>query len=135
MSGFGWTGNVGPCASLSPVVIGVLAIFGFVANMGIAIVPNGDWTQQQTLHYVQAQRAISDHIGDPIAGTVVQGEGFPDQFSMGQLFIMGDCRALYISYRDRPAGLYITGTVWLPVERAPHTPLCRSLLPGARREG
>ncbi len=115
--------------------IGVLAAFGFVANLGIAVVPNGDWTPVQLQHYVQAQQTISDHTGDPIAGRVVQGEGFPARFSMGDLFIMGDCRALYVAEKATPTEFYLPDSVWLPVERAPHTPLCHSLLPGARREG
>ena len=46
-------------------VISILALFGFVANMGPAISPGGDWTQTQLDHFVQAELLVSNFTGLP----------------------------------------------------------------------
>ena len=106
--------------------IGLLALFGFVANMGIAIVPADGWSQTQLTHYVQAVRDVGDVTGQPgLSGYVVQANDFPARAPMGQLFIEGRCRALFIADQAVPSGF---SNPWLLVERAPHTPLCDSLI-------
>ena len=45
------------------------------------------------------------------------------------MFIKGRCDALFISDEAVPNGF---NTPWLPVEQAPHTPICHSLLPAAK---
>jgi hypothetical protein len=107
--------------------IGVLALFGFVANVGIAVAPQDNWTQAQAAGYVQVEQAISDVTGHPLSRDVVRGTVFPVSAPMGQLFVMGDCRGLYISDGEGPAFPY-PEHVWLPVELAPHVPLCRTLV-------
>ena len=113
---------------LVPATIGLLALFGFVANIGIAITPDKNWTQAQVDHYVSAERALSDVTGHPLSREVVRGAHFPLRAPMGQLFVMGNCDKLYIADQALPNGFYFPSSIWLPVERAPHTPLCRSLI-------
>ncbi len=115
------------------VVIGivVLALFGAAANMGLAVTPATDWTQGQLVRYVEAQRAFSDITGHPLSRDVVRGSSYPRPAPMGQLFIEGSCSALYVADQVPPSGLYIPNLIWLPVERAPHTPICDSLLGSA----
>ncbi len=115
------------------VVIGifVLALFGAAANLGLAVTPATDWTQGQLVRYVEAQRAFSDITGHPLSRDVVRGSSFPRPAPMGQLFIQGSCSALYVADQEPPGGLYIPYLIWLPVERAPHTPICDSLLGSA----
>ncbi len=106
--------------------IGVVALFGFVANMGIAIGPQANWSPTQLAHYVQAVQDFGDITGQPgLSGYLVRGNSFPGKAPMDQLFIDGRCRALYIADQAVPNGF---NDPWILVERAPHTPLCDSLI-------
>ena len=117
--------------SLVPVAIGVLALFEFVANMGIAVTPAPGWSPVQASNYVSFERTISDVTGDPLSHDVVEGDQFPVQAPMGRLFIMGNCEALYIANQAVPKGFYTPDLIWTLVERPPHTPLCHGLLRSA----
>jgi Bacterial Ig domain len=116
---------------LVPAVIGILALIGFVASMGIAITPQDNWTQTQTDHYVQAEQAVSNVTGHPLSGYLVRANSFPSRAPIGQLFIEGRCGALYVADQAVPNGLLLSDP-WLLVERAPHTPLCDSLIAMAK---
>jgi hypothetical protein len=116
---------------LTVAVIGALALFGFVANMGIATTPVVSWTQTQVRNYVGAERIASDLTGHPLSGHVVRGNGFPPTAPMGELFVRGNCDELYISDEALPHGFYLPATIWLPVEHRPHTPLCHALIGAA----
>ncbi len=119
---------------LIAALVGMAALFGFVANIGIAVTPQSDWTDAQAVHFVQTQRTISDITGHPLASQVKQGNTLPAQFSTGQVFIVGHCQKLLVSIQSAPPQrIYLTGQFWLTVERAPHTPICNSLLEQARR--
>ncbi len=119
---------------LASAAIGLVALFGFVANMGIAITPQDSWTQTQSDHFVEAAQAVSDVTGQPLARDVVRGSYLPANAPIGQLFVLGNCRALYIS--DGQGSAYpFPALVWRPVELAPHVPLCRTLLRTAASKG
>ncbi len=109
----------------------VLALFGAAANMGLAVTPALNWTQGQLVRYVEAQRALSNITGHPLSRDVVRGSSFPRPAPMGQLFIKGRCEALYVADQAPPNGLYLPDLIWLRVESAPHTPVCRSLIGSA----
>jgi hypothetical protein len=99
--------------------IAALALFSIVANIGMGIVPNEEWTSTQALNYVSAQKAISDVTGHPLQGRIVRGSSLPPWAPAGQLFVIGDCSGLYISngenYATVPSQQYIR-TTWLTVE-------------------
>ncbi len=116
-----------------PVVAGivVLTIFGFVANMGIAITPQDSWNQTQADHFVQTEQAVSEITGNPLRDDVLRGPTFQGIAPIGQLFILGDCKGLYIS--DGEGLPYYPNLIWRPVERTPHVPLCRTLIGSAKR--
>lgn len=116
-----------PTRILVPAGIAVLALFGFVANMGIAIAPQQGWDQVQTDHYVETAQTLSNLTGHPLQGQVVRAESLPSQAPIGQLLIRGDCDELYISDGEGSAFPF-PADVWLPVERSPDTPLCRALI-------
>jgi hypothetical protein len=101
-------------------VITVVAVFTIVANIGMAIVPNDEWNTGQVLHYVEAQKAISDLTGHPLNARVERGTQLPEWRPAGQLFVVGDCDGLYISngenYSTVPSQQYIA-TTWMAVER------------------
>jgi hypothetical protein len=109
----------------------LLALFGAVANIGLAVTPATNWTQGQLVRYVEVQRAFSDITGHPLSRDVVKGLSYPRPAPMGQLFILGPCNALYIADQAPPKGLFFPSQIWLPVERAPHTPICHSLFGSA----
>ena len=115
--------------------IAVLAVFGFVANVGSAIAPSQYWNETQAQNYVHAEEVISDVTGHPLSRDVVRTDprtdsSSPGQAPIGQLFVKGRCHALYIAYDDVP-----TGNIdpWLLVEKAPDTPICKSLISSAQR--
>jgi hypothetical protein len=112
--------------------IAVLATFGVLANVGFAITPDASWTQVQADNYVGVQQDFSDITGHPLASDVVRGTSFPLQAPVGRLFIRGNCDALYVADQAVPTGIYFTSEYWIPVERAPHTPLCHALIAKAR---
>ena len=114
--------------------VGLLALFGWLANMGVAITPAADWSRGQVVRYVEAQRAFSDVTGHPLSRDVIRGSSFPPHAQMGQLFIDGRCGGLYVADQAVPPNLFYLNNVWLPVELAPHTPLCDSLIGAAAEE-
>jgi hypothetical protein len=75
----------------------VLGVYGIVANVASASTPNNDWNRAQTLHYVEAQKSLSDSTGNPIVGNIQRGSALPLWAPADKLFIVGDCQALYVS--------------------------------------
>ena len=116
-----------PPRILIPAGIAVLALFGFVANIGIAIAPQQGWDRTQTDHYVQTAQTLSNITGHPLQGQVLRAENMSSRAPIGQLLIRNDCDELYISDGEGSAFPY-PANVWLPVERSPDTPLCRALI-------
>ena len=108
-----------------PAAVGPLALFGFVANMGIAITPQSNWTQTQAEHYVQTELDLSDLTGHPLAGHVVRGDSLPTDAPIGQLFVRGDSRALHLG---RAGSAFPYPSTSGGPSAGPHTPICRSLL-------
>ena len=100
-------------------VISVAALFSVAANVGVAIVPNEEWSTTQVLNYVQAQKSVSDLTGHPLAADVVRGNSLPLWGPAGQLYIIGDCSGLYESngeiYSTVPSEQY-QRTTWMTVE-------------------
>jgi len=111
--------------------ITVLTLFGFLANMGIAITPQDNWTQTQADHFVRTEQVVSEITGNPLRDDVVRGPTLQGIAPIGQLFILGDCKGLYIS--DGEGLPYYPSHIWRPVELAPHAPLCRALIGSAKR--
>jgi len=57
------------------------------------------------------------------------GNSFPAGVRVARVFVMGRRRALYVSDSGGPLTTpFVPGRTWLLVERAPHTPICRSLI-------
>ena len=110
--------------------IGVLALWGFLANVGMAITPAEYWTRAQLSNYVEVQQKVSDISGHPLNGRVLVGKGGPPEpVPMGTLFIEGRCKELFIAYRTvKSFNIY---SPWLLVERAPDNPICHSLIGSA----
>jgi hypothetical protein len=100
-------------------VISLLGAFCVMANVAIAISPVAQWTQAQTVNYVNAQQRFS--MGS-LAGTVRHGETLPYWAPSGQVFDVGSCSGLYLStgnqMKDVP-GQQIQHYTWIPVERSP----------------
>jgi hypothetical protein len=108
-----------------PVRVGVLAViavgalFSIIANIGMAVVPNEEWSTTQVLNYVRAQKAVSDLTGNPLQSNVVRGNALPTIGPAGQLYVIGNCDGLYISngenYSTVPSEQY-NRTTWMTVE-------------------
>ena len=101
------------------IAVAVVAFFTIAANIGMAITPNEEWNTTQTLHYVEAQKAISDVTGHPLNSRVVRGSSLPTWGPADQLFVVGNCDGLYISngenYSTVPSE-QIHRTTWMVVE-------------------
>ena len=110
------------------VLLGMLALFGLWANLGLAITPNQNWNITQLRHYIGVQQTLSDVTGHPLDHYIVIGSHFPGQAPMGALFVKGRCTELYIADQTLPDGIYDTADFWLLVERAPHVSICHSLV-------
>lgn len=104
-------------------VIGAVALFSIVANIGMAITPNEEWDTTQVLNYVQAQKAVSDVTGQSLSSAVVRGNTLPPWGPGDQIYVVGDCEGMYISngedYSTVPSQQYARMT-WMAVERG-HT--------------
>ncbi len=100
-------------------VIAVIAVFSIVANIGMAITPNEEWNSTQLLNFVEAQKSISDVTGHPLSSMVVRASSLPPWGPANQLYVIGDCEALYISngeyYSTVPSQQYQRIT-WMAVE-------------------
>lgn len=101
-------------------VVALLAVFSIVANIGMAVVPNEEWDQTQTLNFVEAQNTISNITGHTLSANVVRGNALPTWGPAGQLYVIGDCDGLYISngenYSTVPSEQYVR-TTWMTVQR------------------
>ncbi len=99
--------------------IGVVALFTIVANIGMAVVPNEEFSPTQVYNFVNTQNSISNLTGHPIKANVRRGNELPPWAPAGQLFVIGDCDGLYYStgesYATVPAQQYTRAT-WLPVQ-------------------
>jgi hypothetical protein len=110
-----------------PVVAAVLAWFGFWANMAFAITPWTTWNSVQASNFINVQHTVSDFTGHPLDHKVVIGTGYPEPAALGTLYVRGHCSTLYVAYTTvRPT--FFPWVSWLPVEQAPHTPICHSLV-------
>jgi hypothetical protein len=100
----------------------VVSLFAITANVGMAIVPNEEWSTAQVLNYVNTQHAVSDVTGHPLQSHVVRGYELPAWGPAGQLYVIGNCNGLYISngenYSTVPSQQYHR-TTWMTVELGP----------------
>lgn len=115
-------------------LVGVLALFGFWANVGFAITPGNPgstsgWSETQLTNYIDAQRAFSDVTGHPIDHYVVVGPSLPAKAATGTLFVQGRCARLFLADEAvTNRGTAYLNHDWLLVEQAPHTPVCHALV-------
>ena len=109
-------------------LLSVLGLFSIAANFGIALSPTETWSTGQARNFVATEKSISDVTGHPLAAQVARGEKRPFSWApRGQLFVLGDCSALYISDGLGLKGDPTYGVNWLLVEESPNRSLCRSL--------
>ena len=100
-------------------VIAVVALFSIAANIGMAIAPNEEWSTTQVLHYVEAQKAVSDITGHPLSADVVRGNSLPPWGPAGQLYVIGNCDGLYVSNGENYSTVplqQLKRTTWMTVE-------------------
>ena len=70
--------------------IAVLGVFSLVANIGLAVTPNEEWSTAQTLNFVRAQKAVADLTGRSLRPLVRTGSSLPPWAPAGPLFIGDD---------------------------------------------
>jgi hypothetical protein len=103
-------------------IIALVALFSITANVGMAIVPNEEFSATQVVNYVEAQKTFSDLTGHPLSSRVVRGNSLPPWGPAGQLYVIGNCDGLYISngedYSTVPSQQYVR-TTWMTVQLGP----------------
>lgn len=92
--------------------ISALGLYSVVANVAMASSPTGWWSRTQALNFVRAQSDVSRLTGHPLSSRVVTGTALPRNAPSGELFIAGDCAALFL----RPATGFQN---WLELETEP----------------
>jgi hypothetical protein len=120
----------GPRVVVACLFVGV-ALLEVAANVAVAVTPWGTWTQEQAVHYVEAQHWVSDLTGHPLAQNVELGYPLPYSAPAYRLFVRGYCDSVYISWSGAPNPFTGTGG-WLLVERGPHGSLCPLLVDEGR---
>jgi hypothetical protein len=111
----------------------ILGLFSIAANFGISLSPTETWSSVQARNYVEFQKSISDVTGHPLAAYITRGEQRPFTWApRGQLFVVGDCSALYLANGLGQSGIPNLGFGWSLVEKAPGSNLCRTLIGSAR---
>ncbi len=120
-----------------PVAAGVLALWSFWANMGYTVSPQQTWDQAQSSNYVRTAVSLSDLTGNPLSRNVASGKGLPRSAAQGSLYVEDHCAGLIVAWRTvymrRSLPLLTGGALlrelgFLPVEQAPHTPICHALI-------
>jgi hypothetical protein len=97
--------------------ITVLAAFGLVANIGIALVPTPQFNNTQLTNFIAAQQSYSVQS---LASTVHHAATLPYWAPVGQLYAIGDCSGLYYSTGDsfkNVPGQQLMHWTWVPVEQ------------------
>lgn len=80
-------------------VVVVLAVFGMAANLAIGLdTARLAWRGERLVHWVDAQRATSSAAS--LAARVHRGEGPPEDGRTDDLYVRGDCAALYLNTGD-----------------------------------
>ena len=85
----------------------------------LAITPNEEWNTTQVLHYVEAQKVVSDLTGHPLNAKVVRGTSLPPWGPADQLYVIGDCDGMYISNGEDFSTVpseQLTRNTWMVVE-------------------
>ncbi len=97
----------------------LVAGYSVAANIGIAVTPTEQWSQAQTLQYLQVQTNVSSRTGDQITSRVTRGDSLPTYAPAGTIRIVGACDALYLSngenYSADPKTLFHKDT-WQAVQ-------------------
>jgi hypothetical protein len=93
------------------VAIALLGVFGIVANLGITSTPQDPFAAGgRRIHdYVATQKTISDVTGHPLTRYITRGTQLPKLADADQLYVVGDCDALFISTGE-------AAVTWVPVE-------------------
>jgi hypothetical protein len=91
--------------------VAIVALFSVAANLLIVSSPTDPvaWHGDRVRSYVELQKSLSDKMGHPIDGNIVQGSRLPKRAPADTLFVLGDCAGLYISTGEFEHN-------WIPVE-------------------
>jgi hypothetical protein len=98
----------------------VLTVLSMVVNVAVASTPQDSWTIHRAAAYVRRQVKVSNFIGVPLTENIMHGRVLPTYAPADKLFVVGDCRALYLSigekYKTFPAQ-NLEKRTWYPIER------------------
>ena len=102
------------------VVIVTAGLFGTLANLALGYTFQRAYSSVTPPHrlagYIRTQLDVDELVGDGLLSDVTQGDVLPASGNYGDLFILGDCRALYWS--DGMDTNAVKKSNWNGVERA-----------------
>ena len=99
-----------------------LGLFSMAANIGLALTPTNRWSREQAATYLQMAKTISDVTGHPLSRQIERGLVLPYWAPANQVFVAGDCAALYLSTGNRATTAPLSqrkSRNWVPVEVGP----------------
>lgn len=116
-----WEGRSKAALRTGVVAVVALALFSVAANLGIALSSQTQWTPTQAANYLGAVATVSDATGHPLTGQTTQGTVLPFWAPANEVFVVGNCAALYISSGvkfDTVPTFQIERSTWTPVEQS-----------------
>lgn len=75
----------------------VLSVASMAIGTAVAVTPTEQWTNNQVLAYVRAQKSLQWIGGGSLQARVVRSASLPERAPADQLRMVGNCDALYIS--------------------------------------
>jgi len=109
-----WRPTLGAVVAVGVVVVGLL---GSGAGLAIAYASmRTSGSEEELRAYLDTRVAIADATGADLHPFVLRGDNLPEAGDADQLFIVGDCAALYWSDGEHGSHLF-DRTNWRPVER------------------
>lgn len=129
-----WAPSLGGLAAAAVVLVGLLG-----SGTGLAIAyasMRTSGSEEELRAYLDTRVRIADATGTDLGPFVLRGDELPETGAADQLFIVGDCAALYWSDGEHGSHLF-DRTNWRPVERtgaAGEHPVTVAFAPGRAGE-
>jgi hypothetical protein len=102
------------------VVLAMLTLASIAINLGIASTPQDNWSRDRVVNYVNKQVDMANLTGVSLAENIEHGRTLPYYAPADKLFIVGKCRALYLSngesYQAFPSQ-QVEHRTWTPLLR------------------
>jgi hypothetical protein len=107
---------------LTVAVLAALTLASIAINLGIASTPQDNWSRHRVIAYVKRQISLANATGEPLTENIEHGQLLPYYGPADKLFVVGQCRALYISNGESFSAFpsqQLEHKTWIPIQRPP----------------